>query len=152
MIVCGTNDNTFPERLLRESALTLSRAISAGHAAEKTRKHTREILQSQSVADLHTINKVCRLGHQAPNEKSKEIIKKCKFCNGSHPRAKCPAYGKSCLNSHRKKHFKVCYPLNRKKVHEIEQTETDCEQSSDLKCFVETISIQDALNINEIKK
>ena len=151
MIVCGTNDNTFPERLLRESALTLSRAISAGHAAEKTRKHTREILQSQSVADLHTINKVCRLGHQAPNEKSKEIIKKCKFCNGSHPRGKYQVYGKSCLNWNRKSHFKVCCPRNRKRVYEIKQTETNCEESSDLEFFVETISFQDPLDINEIK-
>ena len=43
MIVSGTNDNAFHERLLRESDLTLSRAISAGHAAEKTQKHAREI-------------------------------------------------------------------------------------------------------------
>ena len=128
------------------------KSIANLHAAEETRKLAREILQSQSAANFCKINKLRKPRHQDPNEKSKEIIKKCKFCNGSHPRAKCPAYGKSCLNSHRKKHFKVCYPLNRKKVHEIEQTETDCEESSDLKCFVETISIQDALNINEIQK
>ena len=98
MIVCGTNDNAFRERLLRESDLTLSRAISAGHAAEETRKHAREILQSQSGADLLKINKLHKPRHQIPNEKSKEIIKKCKSCNGSHPRGKCSANGKSCLN------------------------------------------------------
>ena len=47
MIICGTNDNAFRERLLRESDLTLSRAISAGHAAEVAQKHAREILQFQ---------------------------------------------------------------------------------------------------------
>ena len=45
MIVCGTNDNSLRERLLRESELTLPKAISAGHAAEETRKHAREILK-----------------------------------------------------------------------------------------------------------
>ena len=55
MIVCGTNDNAFRERHLRESGLTLSRAISAGHAAEETRKHAREILLSQSAAGLHKL-------------------------------------------------------------------------------------------------
>ena len=55
MIVCGTNDNAFCERHLRESGLTLSRAISAGHAAEETRKHAREILLSQSAAGLHKL-------------------------------------------------------------------------------------------------
>ena len=151
MIVCGTNHDAFREKLLRESGFTLSRGISAGHAAEETRKHAREILQLQSSADLHKINKLHKPRHQVPNEKSKEIIKKCKFCNGSHPRGKCPAYGKSCLNCNRKNHFKVCCPRNRKKVHEIGQIETDCEESSDLEFFVETISIQDPLNINEIK-
>ena len=36
-------------------------------------------------------------------------------------------------------------------VHEIEQIETDCEESSDLEFCVKTISIQDPLNINETK-
>ena len=115
MIVCGSNDNAFRERLLRESDLTLSRAISAGHAAEETRKHACEILQFQSGANLHKINKLRKPRHQVPNEKSREIIKKCKFCNGPHSRGKRPAYGKSCLNCNRKNHFKVCCPRNQKR-------------------------------------
>ena len=83
MIVCGTNDNAFCQRLLKESDFTLSRAISAGHAAKESRTHAHEILQSQSA---YKINKLRKPRHQATNEKSKEIIKKCKFCNGSHPR------------------------------------------------------------------
>ena len=74
MIVCGTNDNAFHEKLLRESDLTLSRAISAGHAIEETREHDREILQVQSTADLRKINKLCKSRYQVRNEKSKEII------------------------------------------------------------------------------
>ena len=37
-IVCGTRDNSLRKRRLRECNLTLSKAISAGHAAE-TREH-----------------------------------------------------------------------------------------------------------------
>ena len=58
MIVCDTNDKEPRERLLRESDLTLPRAISAGHAAEEIRKHAREILESQFTADLHKINEL----------------------------------------------------------------------------------------------
>ena len=58
MIFCGTNDNDFRKRLLRESDLTLSRAISTGHAAAEPRKHARDILQLQSAADFHKINKL----------------------------------------------------------------------------------------------
>ena len=49
MIVCGTNDNSLRERLLLESQLTLPKAISAGHAAEETRKHAREIQMRPSI-------------------------------------------------------------------------------------------------------
>ena len=65
---------------------TISRAISAGHAAAETRKHACEILQTQSAADLQKIIKNRKAHHEAPNEKSKDIIKKCKFCNGCRPR------------------------------------------------------------------
>ena len=34
VIVCGTNGNSLRERLLRESELTLPKALSAGHAAK----------------------------------------------------------------------------------------------------------------------
>ena len=45
LIVCGKNDNSLKERPLRGYELTLSKAISNGHAAEETRKHGREILR-----------------------------------------------------------------------------------------------------------
>ena len=89
MIVCGTNDIVFRERPLRESDLTLSRAISARYAAEETLKHAREIFQSQPNYPL-----ILKPRHQAPNQKSKEITKESKFCNWSHPRVKFPTYGK----------------------------------------------------------
>ena len=57
MIVCDTKDNSLRERLLRECYVTLSRAISAGHAAEETRKHAREILRSQPSANIDKIFK-----------------------------------------------------------------------------------------------
>ena len=41
---------------------------------------------------------------------------------------------------------KFVVPEIEKKVHEIEQTEADCKESSDLEFFVETIRIQDRLN------
>ena len=114
MIVWGTNDIASRERLLRISNLTLSSAINTVIAAEKTRKDAREILQFQSAADLHKIDKLSKPCHQVSIKKSNKIIKKCKFCNGSRLRGKCQAYTKSCLNFNRKNYFKVCCPRNRK--------------------------------------
>ena len=89
--------NSLRERLLRESELTLPKAISAGHAAEETRKHAREILQSNETIDLHKISKHSKSRSQT-SAQATEIIKKCKFCENSHHCGKCPAYGKVCHN------------------------------------------------------
>ena len=78
MIVCGTNDNSLKERLLRESELTLSKAISAGHAAEETRKHACEILKSNETINLYKISKHTKSRSQT-SAQATEIIKKLKF-------------------------------------------------------------------------
>ena len=57
MIVYGANDSSSREWLLRESELTLSKAISASHTVEETHKHAREILKSNEAIDLHKISK-----------------------------------------------------------------------------------------------
>ena len=87
MISCGTRDNSLYERLLQECGLTLSKAISAGHAAVKTRKHTCKIIKYQPTVNIDKIferklNKPC---HNNPNQTRLDFIKKCKFCDSSHP-------------------------------------------------------------------
>ena len=86
----GTNDNSLRERLLCESELTLPKTISDGHAAAETHKDAREILKSNETFDLHKILKRSKFTGQTSMQ-AKEIIKKCKFCQNSHHRGKCPA-------------------------------------------------------------
>ena len=65
MIVYGANDSSSRESLLRESELTLSKAISASHTVEETHKHAREILNERghrSAQDFKTF-KILRLNH-----------------------------------------------------------------------------------------
>ena len=123
MIVCGTKDNSLRERLLREYDLTLSKAISAGHAAEKTRKCACEILGSQPSADIDKIfkKKLNKSNHNTRNQNTRDFPKNCKFCDSSHPGGKYPAYGKVCHVCNKRNHFKVCCPRVAKKVHEIEK-------------------------------
>ena len=130
MIVCDTNDNSFRERLLRESDLTLPKAISAGHATEETCKHAHEILKPSETIDLHKISKHSNSRSQT-SAQATEIIKKCKFCENSHHDGKCPASGKVCHNCYRKNHFKKCSPRNRKTLHKIEQTETESRSADE---------------------
>ena len=81
MIVCGTKDNSLRERLLRECDLTLSKAISAGHAAEETRKHAHKILRSQPTADIDKIfkKKLNNSSQNSRNQNTKDFMKKCKL-------------------------------------------------------------------------
>ena len=127
MIVCSTKDNFLHGRVLRECDLTLSKAISAGHAAEEKRKHAREILRSQPSADIDKDfkKKLNKYNNNTCNQNTRDFIKKCKFCESSHPRGKCPAYGKVCHVCHKKIHFKVCSPRVGKNLHGIEKGQSD---------------------------
>ena len=124
MIVCGTRDNSLRERLLRECDLTLSKAISAGHAAEETRKHAREILRSQPTADIDTIfkKKLNKSSHNTRNQNTRDFIKKFKFSNSSHPRGKFRTYEKVCHVCNKNNHFKVCCPRVCKKYMKLKRT------------------------------
>ena len=66
--------NPLRGRLLRECDLTLSKAISTGHAAEATRKHSREILRSQPTTDIDKIckKKLNKSTHNTPNQNTRD--------------------------------------------------------------------------------
>ena len=83
MIVFCIRDKSLHERPLREGDLTLSKAISADHVAEETRKHARKIIRSQPTADIDKIikKKLNKSSHNSRNQK-------CKFCDSSHPPSK----------------------------------------------------------------
>ena len=85
MIVCDTKDNSLRERLLPECDLTLSKAISAGHAAEEIRKHARKILRATTDIDKIFRKKPNKSSHNTRNQNTRDFIKKCKFCDSSHP-------------------------------------------------------------------
>ena len=141
MIVCCTNDNSWRESLLWESDLSLPKAVFAGHAAEETRKHAREILKSNETIDLHKISKHSKSRVQT-SAQANDIIKKCKFCKDSHHRVKYSAYGKVYHNCNSKKHFKKCCPHKRKTFHEIEQTEAESPSTDEYEFFLDMIDLQ----------
>ena len=81
MIVCGTRDNSLREMLLQECNLTLSKALSAGHAAEETRKHARQILRPQPSTDFDKIfkKKLNEFSHNTCNQNTRDYIKSADF-------------------------------------------------------------------------
>ena len=79
---------------------------------------------------------------------AKEIIKKCKFCENSHHRGKCPVYGKVYHNCNRKNHFKKCCPRN------IKTFETELPSADEYEFFLDTINLhrnpENLVNISKI--
>ncbi|CAB4040204.1 Hypothetical predicted protein [Paramuricea clavata] len=96
MIVCGVADQSPRERLLRDADLTLAKAIDAGIAAEETKRHAKELEKHQQSSDIHQVYHSKERKLKKSNRAPDDVIKKCKFCNGSHQRGNCPAYGKRC--------------------------------------------------------
>ena len=76
MFVCGTKDNSLRQRLLWECDLTLPKEASVGHAAEETRKHTRDILRSQPTAKTDKIfeKKLNKNTHNNRNQNTRDFV------------------------------------------------------------------------------
>ena len=66
-----------------------------------------------------------------PASKSKEIINKCNFCTGTHPRAACPAYGKTCNNCGKIGHYSNNAAWNRNPTTKNVFTPVDSEPKPD---------------------
>ncbi|CAB4045301.1 Hypothetical predicted protein, partial [Paramuricea clavata] len=138
-IVCGVSNLKLQERLLRESDLTLDRAVLLCKADEDTRKQTDEI-QKHTVDSDNKIGAVKVNGkynrkqnnqtrnntkyEQRPKSKYfKETkgskfskFKPCRYCSKLHDRGQCPAYGKVCTSCGKSNHFAaVCLTSKRVK-------------------------------------
>ena len=120
-IVFSTTDQELKEKLLEIDDLTLDKAREKCVAAETTRKEAR--LMSTDIKDerhLHGVKKKHRSMNTRQSTDTKKSYKKtadteskskriCDNCGLTHPPKKCPAFGKECLNCHKKNHYaKMC--------------------------------------------
>ena len=131
MIICGVSDRALRERMLREPTLDLKKAIELGLAAEQTKVHSKQLTAQidRSVSKIsHHRQKGSKqdIAGATSNDPEKaryksqqtEMIKRCKFCAGSHSRGRCPAYGKQCNKCRHNNHYAKCCT---KRVQEIEE-------------------------------
>ena len=108
-IVLGVRDVHVKDRLLRENALTLERAIELCKASEISRQQLKELDTKQSVS-------VNAVKSQKQKETRKQVTN-CKYCGSNHLYGKCPAYGKTCKKCNGKNHFgKVCKKSEKPKL------------------------------------
>ena len=104
--------------------MILPKAISAGHAAKETRKHSPEVLKSNETVSLHKISKYLKSRSQT-SAQATEIIKNASFAKILTAIVNVPPKERFAVTVIGKNHFKKCCLRNRKTPHEIEQTETE---------------------------
>ena len=71
-------------------------AISAGHAAEETRKHACKILRTETTTNIIEFfkKKLNKSSHNTHNHNKRDFVRTCTFCDSSHLQGKYPAYEK----------------------------------------------------------
>lgn len=151
-IVMGVRDKHTQESLLRESNLTLEKAVNLCRATEVSKSQAK-ILKNESALDAVKVGKG-------------NLKNFCKFCGyDRHGKNGCYAYGKTCARCQGKNHFaSVCTSVstsgknisahkeekkkqfkNRKQVHELgkkdDMREEDIDSESDGEFYVNNIAV-----------
>ena len=115
-LVFSINDARLKERLLRDNALTLQKAIDICRSAElaKTQMQAMQTPHVIQEAAVDILKKSERRSHTSSWNKSKLNDKKkatsvCPKCGNKHEPRQCPAYGVACHKCGKNNHFsKMC--------------------------------------------
>ena len=129
-IVIGISDSSMRARLLRESDLTLNRAIDMCRASEQATCQLRELDHDSEVVQYTKHNKSNHKNNKAQNDKKSRGINvtNCQYCGRSHKKGQCPAFGKKCNKCKQIGHFgKMC--AIRSKSQELNMCEENSENS-----------------------
>ena len=131
-LVCGVIKDSVRSRLLRETELTLQKAIDVCRAAETSSQQMKVIQSTSSGANGSNVDFVkknivkSKSVTNSDNKPAGSTIKqKCGKCGYKHEPRKCPAFGKLCHNCKKKNHFStVC---KNKKMHELQENDYDSD-------------------------
>lgn len=131
-IVFNLNDQRLKERLLRESNLTLEKAVDLCRAEETAKAQIQAMTTTGQERAIHAVNKTKgkdiqqwkqgqRQQTQSCNNKRKDHT--CRKCRKSHPPRQCPAFGVSCRKCGKLNHYaKMCESAKvtyKKTVHDL---------------------------------
>lgn len=117
-IVCGVNSDKVRTLLLRQTNLTLEKAVSISSIAEQSNERIKELAQSHSSTEVHAVQRKYSKGKftpkhtQQPNNGADKQQSPCGKCGSKHrrnPREGCPAFGQVCHKCGKDNHFaKAC--------------------------------------------
>ena len=131
-IVCGVIMDTVRSRLLRETDLTLQKAVDICRAAEASSQQLKVLqtaLAGASGSNIDFVRKKSDKNKLMKNTENRPAAsqqkQKCGKCGYKHEPRKCPAFGKICMNCKKKNHFmRQC---RSKKMHELQENDSDTD-------------------------
>ena len=120
-------------RLLRETDLSLEKAIQICRVEEMTLAHGKELDKSKSVEKVKVKsvpNQVQQKKKKTDTDKAQTLKYACKFCGYKHAASKsnCPAFGKECKKCGLLNHFAKCCRKKRQVQRVNEETESDVDE------------------------
>lgn len=102
-IIGGVSDVKLQTEMLRKPDITYEQAVNMGRAFELDKGRIKIIQnQDQNIDQLSISNKNDKKRDSSTN------IFRCKQCDSTHERARCPAYGKECRKCGEKNHYARC--------------------------------------------
>ena len=115
-LVCGIIDDNLRKILLRDSGLTLARAVSVCQIYEQTETHTRTLSSPHAPTSVDSLQYKGRQKQrfeprQRPQTgRNAQPIASCNNCGGNHDakRDSCPAFGQQCHACKKWNHYKKC--------------------------------------------
>lgn len=143
-LVCGISSDGIRRSLLKETELTLAKAVRICQISELTDQHSKALATPKHVtsASVDTVqvkhSHTFKKNHKYRKKQEKVItgISNCKNCGGSHPakREQCPAFGQQCHICNKYNHFKnqcrSVKPQQRgKQVNQISAENSDSDET-----------------------
>lgn len=158
--VCGVTNDGMRKILLKDSELTLAKAIELCQIHKLTDLHTKTLAAPKGNTNVDSVyhkkkTKMAQGLKQRSNSDHTgfQIIVNCNSCGGKHEakKEKCLAYGQQCHKCKKWNHFKKCCKTTpkhmpnrqRKAVDQLKPKETSTE-SSDESYYVDGASIEKA--------
>ena len=102
--------------MLRESNLTLQKALALGQSPKQTKIHAKELKQEASICRIKSFKNENR--YLQPEKKIK--MKQCKYFGRTHLTVPCPAFDQTCNNCLKKGHFANVFMSTNKSLNDLD--------------------------------
>lgn len=148
-IVVGVQDNKVRLYLLKETDLTLEKAIKMCQASESAKAQIKTFSKENETVEVDAVQ---RTKPKVTYAKKKEARPKqesgnCERCGMKHAPKQCPAFGKECRKCGGKNHFAKCC-FSKKRV-QLGVKESDSDEEDDTAFFVDAIEGEQSVSSDE---